>query len=105
VNLLLERYLKQDRTITVAVIPSNVDIATVDILERASNVDPDGTRTIGVLTKPDLIGDSGEDEVMLVLQGILKPLNLGYGTSSPASTPIAARTPSLATPGRKSPVD
>jgi hypothetical protein len=28
----------------------------VDILERAARVDPEGNRTIGVLTKPDLIG-------------------------------------------------
>jgi interferon-induced GTP-binding protein Mx1 len=40
VDKLLDRYLKQERTIILAVIPSNVDIATVDILERAKNVDP-----------------------------------------------------------------
>jgi hypothetical protein len=31
------------------------DIATIDILERAQRADPEGYRTIGVLTKPDLI--------------------------------------------------
>ncbi|KAH8044578.1 hypothetical protein JL722_14630 [Aureococcus anophagefferens] len=34
------------------------DVATVDILERALTVDPTGERTIGVLTKPDLIGEA-----------------------------------------------
>ena len=34
VDHLLDRYLKQERTIILCVIPSNVDIATVDILER-----------------------------------------------------------------------
>ena len=38
VDSLLDRYLKQERTIILCVIPSNVDIATVDILERASKV-------------------------------------------------------------------
>ena len=37
------------------VVPSNVDIATVDIIEMAGNADPQGERTIGVVTKPDLI--------------------------------------------------
>lgn len=40
VDELLGRYLKQQRTVILAVIPANQDIATVDILERASSVDP-----------------------------------------------------------------
>lgn len=54
------------------------DIATVDILERAQKVDPRGERTIGVLTKPDLIGPGNEDEVLAVLHNVRKPLQLGY---------------------------
>jgi hypothetical protein len=41
-------------------------------------VDPLGERTIGVLTKPDLIGPGNEDEVMAVLLNVRKPLQLGY---------------------------
>lgn len=78
VDGLLNRYLAEDRTVILAVLPVNVDIATADILERASIVDPDGKRTIGVLTKPDLVDKGGEDEVMAVLQGLRKPLRLGY---------------------------
>ena len=73
VDRLLDRYMQQKRTIILAVIPSNVDIATVDILERASKADPDGVRKIGILTKPDLIAASNKDEVMQVLQGMRKP--------------------------------
>ena len=36
----------------------------MDILERALRVDPSGERTIGVLTKPDLVGEGSEDEVL-----------------------------------------
>jgi len=49
----------------------------VDILERAAVADPKGIRTIGVLTKPDLIGPGGEDEVLAVLHNVRKPLKLG----------------------------
>ena len=78
VDELLKHYLEQSRTIILAVIPCNVDIATVDILERATKVDPGGERTIGVLTKPDLVDKGGESEVMKVLTNETKPLRHGY---------------------------
>ncbi|CAB1117299.1 unnamed protein product [Ectocarpus sp. CCAP 1310/34] len=78
VNNLIESFLEQARTIILCVIPANQDIATVDILERAQKVDPRGERTIGVLTKPDLIGPGNEDEVLAVLHNVRKPLQLGY---------------------------
>ena len=55
-----------------------VDIATVDIIERASQADPDGKRTVGVLTKPDMIGDGAHRPVIDTLLNITKPLRLGY---------------------------
>jgi interferon-induced GTP-binding protein Mx1 len=78
VDTLVSRYLNQDRTIILAVIPANVDIATVDILSRAEKADPDGTRTIGVLTKPDLVDEGGEAEVRHVLENKKKKLTHGY---------------------------
>lgn len=78
VDALLSRYLKQDRTVVLAVIPVNVDIATVDILERAAKVDPDGARTMGVLTKPDLVDKGGESGVLGILANRVKPLKHGY---------------------------
>lgn len=97
VNRLIKSYLMDKRTIILAVIPANQvlvvtlviapmghfiypfkDIATVDILERALGVDPKGERTIGVLTKTDLIGPGNEDEVLAVVNNIRKPLALGY---------------------------
>ena len=78
VDSLLQRYLEQKRTIILAVIPSNVDIATVDIIERASKADPNGDRTVGVLTKPDMIGEGAEQEKVDTLLNINKPLKLGY---------------------------
>ena len=78
VHALIAKYLKQQRTIMLAVIPANVDVATVDILERAKKQDKTGDRTIGVLTKPDLVDRGGEDEVLAVLENVRKPLQLGY---------------------------
>lgn len=78
VNRLIESFLSQERTIVLAVIPSNQDIATIDILERAARADPNGERTLAVLTKPDLIDEGAEDEVKTVLANKRKPLRLGY---------------------------
>lgn len=78
VNEMINSYLRQERTIVLAIVPANQDVATVDILERALAVDPTGERTIGVLTKPDLVGEGAEEEVVSVLKNERKPLKLGY---------------------------
>ena len=62
VNDLLDSFMRQPETIILAVIPANQDIATIDVLERAYEYDPAGVRTIGVLTKPDLIDRGNHDD-------------------------------------------
>ena len=42
-------YIKKENTIILAVVPANVDIATTEALKLAKEVDPDGSRTLGVL--------------------------------------------------------
>lgn len=78
VDALLNGYLEQARTVVLAVVPCNVDVATSDILERAHRVDSSGERTLGVLTKPDLIDPGAEAEAVAVLKNQRKPLTLGY---------------------------
>eukprot|EP00729_Bicosta_minor_P022546 gene22546-20645_t len=78
VDSLIDKYIAQKRTIILCVIASNVDIATNDVLERAAKVDPDGNRTMGVLTKPDLVDKGGEGEIVGVLSNQSKPLRHGY---------------------------
>lgn len=60
------------------VVPATQDVATVEALEWASRQDPDGQRTIGVITKPDLVDEGAEREVAAVLSNKRKPLKLGY---------------------------
>ena len=77
VNSLIETYLKQERTVVLAVIPANQDVATIDILQKAKGADP-VRRTIAVLTKPDLIDQGAEKEVLETLLNKRAPLKLGY---------------------------
>ena len=78
IDHLLEHFMRQSKTIILAVIPANQDIATVDVLERAQRLDPMGIRTIGVLTKLDLVDQGAENETLSVVNNVRKPLALGY---------------------------
>jgi hypothetical protein len=48
-------YVKHDNVIILAVTPANADLATSDALRLAREVDPTGERTVGVLTKVDIM--------------------------------------------------
>ncbi|PVH73317.1 P-loop containing nucleoside triphosphate hydrolase protein, partial [Cadophora sp. DSE1049] len=78
VRRIMHRHIQDERTIILAVIPSNTDVATQEILTIAKEVDPKGIRTLGVLTKPDLIDNGGEENVMSLVEGKRNPLRLGY---------------------------
>ena len=78
VDSLVNRYIAEDRTIILAVIPLTQDLATIDILQRAKEVDPSGLRTVGVLTKPDRIERGAEQEAISILENARKPLKLLY---------------------------
>lgn len=60
------------------VVPSNVDIATTEALSMAQEVDPEGDRTIGILTKPDLVDRGTEDKVVDVVRNLVYHLKKGY---------------------------
>lgn len=78
VDAIIDKYLSQQHTICLAVVPANVDVATVDILERAKRYDPEGDRTIGVITKADLVDQGAEGEILSTVNNVKKPLKLGY---------------------------
>src|SRR6202000_1502246 len=52
---MLMKYISKPSCIILAVTPGNQDLANSDGLKTAREVDPEGTRTIGVLTKIDLM--------------------------------------------------
>ncbi|RIB03253.1 Dynamin central region-domain-containing protein, partial [Gigaspora rosea] len=70
------KYITKPNAIILAVTAANTDLANSDGLKLAREVDPEGSRTIGVLTKIDLM-DQGTD-VVDILAGRIIPLRLGY---------------------------
>nr|XP_019601315.1 PREDICTED: interferon-induced GTP-binding protein Mx2 [Rhinolophus sinicus]XP_019601316.1 PREDICTED: interferon-induced GTP-binding protein Mx2 [Rhinolophus sinicus]XP_019601317.1 PREDICTED: interferon-induced GTP-binding protein Mx2 [Rhinolophus sinicus]XP_019601318.1 PREDICTED: interferon-induced GTP-binding protein Mx2 [Rhinolophus sinicus] len=75
---LIKKYIQRQQTINLVVVPCNVDIATTEALSMAQEVDPEGDRTIGILTKPDLVDKGTEKLVVNVVQNLTYRLKKGY---------------------------
>lgn len=69
-------FISQPHCIILAVSPGNQDIANSDGLRLARSIDPEGVRTLGVVTKIDLL-DAGTS-ALEVLSNRAVPLKLGY---------------------------
>ncbi|CEL93330.1 unnamed protein product [Vitrella brassicaformis CCMP3155] len=76
VRRLVLQYITKPSCIVLAITAANTDLANSDALKIAREVDPDGARTIGVLTKCDLM-DDGTDALDM-LHGKIYPLRRGY---------------------------
>lgn len=74
-NLLLE-YISKPNSIILAVTPANQDLVNSEALKLARQVDPQGKRTIGILSKLDLM-DHGTN-ALDILTGKVYPLKLGF---------------------------
>ncbi|KAJ7281990.1 Dynamin central region-domain-containing protein [Mycena rebaudengoi] len=74
-NLVLD-YISKPNSVILSVSPANVDLANSESLKLARQVDPQGRRTIGVLTKLDLM-DAGTN-ALDILTGRVYPLKLGF---------------------------
>ena len=76
INAMVEEFISNENCIILAITPANSDLANSDALAMARKHDPDGKRTIGVLTKLDLM-DEGTDACQM-LEGRDYQLRLGY---------------------------
>ena len=70
------KYASPENAIILALSPATVDLANSDSLKLAREVDPDGERTVGVITKIDLMDDG--TNALDSLNGKEYPLKLGY---------------------------
>lgn len=73
---MIMHFICKDNCLILAVTPANMDLANSDALKLAKDVDPQGLRTIGVITKLDLM-DAGTD-AREILENKLLPLRRGY---------------------------
>ncbi|NWQ99291.1 DYN3 protein, partial [Paradoxornis webbianus] len=73
---MIMQFISRENCLILAVTPANTDLANSDALKLAKEVDSQGLRTIGVITKLDLM-DEGTD-AREVLENKLLPLRRGY---------------------------
>ncbi|XP_043709666.1 dynamin-related protein 3A-like isoform X3 [Telopea speciosissima] len=76
IRTIILSYIKHPSCLILAVTPANADLANSDALQIAGTADPDGYRTIGVITKLDIM-DRGTDARNFLLGKVI-PLRLGY---------------------------
>jgi hypothetical protein len=60
VREMVRGYMKRGRSIILAVVSAKSDFALQEVTEHARELDPKGTRTLGLITKPDTL-DAGSD--------------------------------------------
>lgn len=70
------KFIRQPNCIIMAVTAANTDLANSDAIQLAREVDPEGLRTVGVITKLDLM-DRGTDAYGILTNRLI-PLRLGY---------------------------
>ncbi|XP_017350324.1 interferon-induced GTP-binding protein Mx1-like isoform X2 [Ictalurus punctatus] len=78
IKSLMKKFITKQDTIILVVVPCNVDITTTEALKMAQKIDLLGERTIGILTKPDLVEKGKEDEVVSVINNDIIFLTKGY---------------------------
>nr|XP_046171793.1 interferon-induced GTP-binding protein Mx3 [Oncorhynchus gorbuscha] len=78
IRRLILKFIKKQETINLVVVPCNVDIATTEALRMAQSVDPEGARTLAILTKPDLVDKGAEPDILKIVNGQVVHLNKGY---------------------------
>lgn len=91
VHNLVESYMNSERSIILAVVSAMNEFANQIVLKKARDVDPEGERTIGIITKPDTlrVGTNSEREFLALARNedvkfkrgwhVVKNLDLGAG--------------------------
>jgi hypothetical protein len=59
-------YMKNPRTIILAVVSAKSDFALQQVTKHARDVDPQGIRTMGLITKPDTLDEGSDSELFYV---------------------------------------
>jgi GTP-binding protein EngB required for normal cell division len=55
VQSLIREYIANDRTILLAVVSAKNDYANQVVIQECRNIDKDGSRTLGIITKADTL--------------------------------------------------
>lgn len=66
VHELVDRYMKDSNSIILAVVSARNDLENQAVFKKVKAFDSQGTRTLGIITKPDLLDSGSETELRFV---------------------------------------
>lgn len=91
VQSLVDSYVANPRTIILAVVQASNDIANQGIIQKSRRFDKKGQRTVGIITKPDLINAGTEKRIALLAKNQdTTKLKLGFFlVKNPTPTELA----------------
>ncbi|KAK1756313.1 hypothetical protein QBC47DRAFT_460164 [Echria macrotheca] len=77
---MVERYMARPRSIILAVVSANYEYVLQDVTKMAKQADPEGLRTMGLITKPDKldVGSESESSFVRLAQNMEVELRLGW---------------------------
>ncbi|KAF5536716.1 Mx2 (GTPase) [Fusarium phyllophilum] len=80
VHDMVETYMARERSIILTVVSAKYDYVLQEVTRMAQKADPEGLRTMGIITKPDTLdaGSESEDYFVRLAQNIEEKLNLGW---------------------------
>lgn len=79
VHRMVNSYLENPRTIVLAVVEASNDIANQGVIRMSKKFDRSGQRTVGIITKPDLINLAAEGRIAALAKSQLSTrLGLGF---------------------------
>ncbi|KAF3935284.1 Dynamin [Dactylella cylindrospora] len=75
---LIEKYIEDPRTIIMAVMDGRNNFANQGVFDMARTADPEGKRTVGIITKCDAIQEGDEGEALRLALGLSEKLHHGW---------------------------
>ena len=75
---LIKEYVSQERTIILAVCDATSNLANQEVFELAREADSYGQRTVGIITKCDIVPEGDEESVMQIAANRYEKLNHGW---------------------------
>ncbi|RAQ69118.1 dynamin [Aspergillus flavus] len=75
---LIEKYITDKRTIILAVMDARNNLANQEVFNMARSADPQGSRTVGIITKCDAVQEGDEENVIRIAQNEVEKLHHGW---------------------------
>ena len=78
IRSLIKEYVSQERTIILAVCDATSNLANQEVFQLARDADNHGQRTVGIVTKCDIVTEGDEESVMQIAANRYERLNHGW---------------------------